>query len=74
MAHCDEIDNCSFFRTAIMEMPTVAEMMKNRYCHGDFDACARKSVLNQLGKEHVPANLAPNDHDRAQKIIDGVAE
>ena len=69
MDRCDQIETCRFFQAAMNNMPTVAEMMKQRYCHGDFDTCARTSVLNELGSENVPVNLAPNDDQRAREII-----
>ena len=70
MDRCDKIETCKFFQAAMKEMPTVAEMMKQRYCHGDFDSCSRMTVFNELGREHVPANLAPNDPQRAREIIE----
>ena len=44
MERCDQISTCTFFKTAITEMPTVAEMMKKRYCYGDFDACVQQAA------------------------------
>ena len=46
MERCDEIETCRFFEATMKEMPTVAEMMNQRYCHGDFNSCARKVVLH----------------------------
>ncbi len=70
MDRCDQIEDCSFFNVAMVEMPTVAEMMKQRYCHGDFESCARKIVFASLGTGKTPVSLAPNDHQRAREIID----
>lgn len=53
----------------MVTMPTVAEMMKKKYCHGDDASCARKLVFQTLGKGHAPVDLAPNDLERAKKII-----
>jgi len=50
-------------------MPTVAEMMKKRYCHGDYGSCARQLIFQSLGKGHAPVDLAPNDIQRAHRII-----
>lgn len=69
MATCDQIDTCRFFKEAMVTMPTVAEMMKKKYCHGDFDACARKLVFRTLGEGHTPVDLAPNDLQRAEAIV-----
>ena len=70
MDRCDQIETCKFFQAAMTEMPTAAEMMKKRCCHGDYQSCARKSVLERLGRDHVPASLAPNDHQRARNIVE----
>jgi len=69
MERCNEIETCRFFEATMKEMPTVAEMMTQRYCHGDFNSCARKIVFHALGEGHVPVNLAPNDDQRAREII-----
>lgn len=55
-------------------MPTIAEMMKKKYCHGDFDSCARKVVFQTLGEGHTPVDLAPNDIQRANRIISDTTE
>ena len=70
MKPCDQIETCRFFLSAMREMPTVAEMMKQRYCQGAFDTCARQLVLRKVGSEQVPINLAPNDTQRAREIIE----
>jgi hypothetical protein len=67
----DQIETCEFFNAAMTEMPTVAEMMKRQHCHRDHDSCARTTVLDRLGHERVPVDLAPNEHDRARQIIEG---
>ena len=69
MATCDQIETCRFFQEAMNTMPTIAEMMKKKYCNGDFDSCARKVVFLTLGKGHAPVDLAPNDIQRANRII-----
>jgi hypothetical protein len=69
MTTCDQIDTFRFFKEAMVKMPTIAEMMKKKYCHDDFDSCARKVVFQNLGKGHAPVDLAPNDIQRANRII-----
>lgn len=70
MVRCDQIEACGFFKVAMVEMPTVADMMKTRYCYGGFEDCAGKKVFKALGKGKTPANFAPNDLKRAKEIID----
>ena len=50
-------------------MPTVAEMMKDRYCYGDKHQCARVQVAREVGGHHVPPDLAPNEDERGRGII-----
>jgi hypothetical protein len=74
MDRCDQIETRTFFRSAMNEMPTVAEMMMKRYRHGDLESCAGRTILHQLGREHVPEDHAPNNHQRAQKIIESESQ
>ena len=69
MGECSELQGCRFFNETMHQMPTVGEMMKNRYCLGDFSACARYRTSKNLGSGSVPVDLAPNDHKRADKLI-----
>jgi hypothetical protein len=50
-------------------LPATAEIFKKIFCRGDFESCARLMVSRKLGKEKVPADLLPNQADRAQAII-----
>jgi hypothetical protein len=70
MEKCGRIESCGFFKTVITEMPTVSQMIVRRYCHGDYESCARLTVFGRLGSGAVPNNLAPNDHERARRIIE----
>ena len=51
-------------------MPTVAEMMKDRYCYGDKSRCSRVQVAREVGGHHVPPDLAPNENERGREIIE----
>ena len=66
---CKELETCSFFNEVIKDMPATAEMMKRRFCFGDFESCARVMVFRASGAGSVPRDLAPNDRQRADKII-----
>jgi hypothetical protein len=50
-------------------MTAVAQSMKKRLCLGDNANCARYQVFKKLGKPKVPADLIPNQTDRAAQII-----
>jgi len=47
---------CPFFNN--LALPATAEILKKKYCRGDFEKCARYQ-LKKSGKE-VPDNLWPD--------------
>ena len=67
MEYCDELPVCRFFNEVMSSMPTTAEMMKRQYCHADFSRGARIVLAKAGGK--VPADLAPNDLKRVQRLL-----
>jgi len=69
MADCTQLEQCKYFNEVLVTMPTVAEMMKERYCMGDPEQRARKIVLHAVGKKCVPLELAPKNVKRAHTII-----
>jgi hypothetical protein len=69
MADCTLLAKCIFFNDTMASMPTAADMMKKKYCLKDSSSCARFMVCTTLGREHVPADLFPNNSDRARVII-----
>jgi hypothetical protein len=50
-------------------MPSMATMMKSVYCQSDPDKCARLMIVKSVGREKVPADLFPNQIDKAKEII-----
>lgn len=69
MPDCEMTPKCLFFNDKMANMPTTANLMKRKYCQGDFSACARYVVCKALGKEKVPADLTPSQMDRAKLLI-----
>ena len=69
MPDCEMIAKCLFFNDKLADKPGTAEMMKNRYCRGDFKECARYVVCKALGREKVPADMFPIHMDKAQAMI-----
>ncbi len=69
MADCELIAGCVFFNDKMASMPAMAEMLKNRYCKGNNEDCARYMVFKKLGKPGVPTDLFPNAEDRAKAIL-----
>jgi len=71
MAECDKLATCLFFSDRLEDMPEVAALLKEQYCHGDFRACARFRVEEKLGSTSVPASLFPEDTITANRIVAG---
>jgi len=71
MARCELLEGCIFFNDRMHDYPFAADQMKQQYCLGDNQDCARYLVRNARGKEQVPADLFPTDVVRAEHIIAG---
>ncbi|MBU1076189.1 MAG: hypothetical protein KKH98_02780 [Spirochaetes bacterium] len=69
MADCPSLQGCPFFNDKMANMPAVADMIKRKHCKDAFTECARYMVSKALGKEHVPLDLFPNQHERAVELI-----
>lgn len=69
MSNCEFLPGCPFFNNKMKGMDSVKELMKKRYCMGEFSKCARYMVCTKSGKEAVPKNLFPNQQDRAAKLL-----
>jgi hypothetical protein len=67
MADCEKLLMCPFFTDKMKAMPSVTDLMKQTYCHGDKMQCARYQ-LSVVGIA-APLDLFPNDRDRADKIL-----
>ena len=72
MADCECLEGCPFFNDMMTGKPATAEMYKKKFCVGDSSECARYMVFKAVGKESVPADLYPNQKDRANNIISGI--
>lgn len=68
MADCEMIAKCIFFNDKMANKPATANLMKSKYCQGDFRSCARYTVCKKLGREQVPCDLFPSQIDRAQSL------
>jgi len=69
MADCEMIARCIFFNDKMANMPSTANMLKKKYCQGDFGKCARYVVCKALGKEKVPSDLTPSQMDKAKLLL-----
>lgn len=73
MADCECLPKCAFFHDRMKHMPAMSEVWKLNYCQGDSSRCARHVVFLELGKEGVPADLFPNELERAGGVLQGIA-
>ncbi len=69
MSKCELLETCPFFGDKMDEYPAGVAAMRRRYCQKDNSSCARYLIFKALGREKVPADLFPNDNNRAQLII-----
>jgi hypothetical protein len=69
MPDCKCLPLCPFFNDKMQNMPAAAALLKKRLCQGDNSQCARFMVLGALGRDKVPADLSPNQQDRAKSLI-----
>jgi hypothetical protein len=67
MANCEKLATCPFFSGHMVNMPGVADLMKETYCLGDKTICARYQVAS-TGLP-VPLDLLPNDVERARALL-----
>jgi hypothetical protein len=69
MAVCEILPSCIFFNEKMQNMPGTTAFFKVKYCQGDNTNCARFKVLKSCGRENVPADLFPNQVEKANNII-----
>lgn len=71
MTECDKLTTCIFYTDRMDDMPAAAELMKMKYCLGEFEICARHRVEARLGSTCVPKSLCPEESALADRIVAG---
>ena len=69
MKDCECLPRCPFFNDKMANMPSVAKLIKDKYCKGDNTKCARHIVFIALGSGKVPPNLFPSQIERVEEIL-----
>ena len=69
MENCERTPGCPFFNNNLENMPETAEKMKDIYCRGNKNLCARYKIARVLGPEKVLKHLFPNMADTAELIL-----
>ncbi len=67
---CEKLHKCPFFNDQLGAMPAVTGLLKQTYCLGDKTECARY-IVSSRGLQ-VPADLFPNDTNRARQLLRNV--
>lgn len=67
MAKCEKLSACPFFNDRLSNMPAVASLLKESYCLGEKEKCARYRV--SIAGLQVPLDLFPNDIHRAEHLL-----
>jgi hypothetical protein len=69
MPRCANTETCSFFTAEVGFSPILHDRMKECYCLGDHESCARLHAGRVLGNVNlVPQDLLPSDMERAQTL------
>jgi hypothetical protein len=67
---CPYHEKCPMFGNQICtKFPPLSEKLKDQYCRGKFETCARKCVRETIGKEFVPTMMLPQQSDWARQIL-----
>ncbi len=69
MPDCPKRPICSFYEKAEDREAERATPLLERYCRGNYAACARYAVAKALGYAAVPAALSPHDHAEARRLL-----
>ena len=69
MTECDRLASCIFFNDRMLNAPAAAALLKQQYCQGHYESCARRRVEAMVGSTSVPPDLFPEDVSRADRII-----
>ena len=69
MAVCECLEKCPFFNDKMANMPAMADLYKKNYCMGDSTHCARFMVFKAKGRDAVPADLFPNNVEKANALL-----
>ena len=73
MGECPMIASCQFASDRMKGMPSNSGRIKEQYCLDDFKSCARYMVGKKLGESRIPANLFPNQNERARSLVGSAA-
>lgn len=69
MSDCECLGTCPFFLDKMANMPSMSEILKQRYCRAGWQTCARHRIFTEFGRGAVPTDLFPNENEAAEELI-----
>ncbi len=69
MQICEFHEDCVFFNASAGYSPALNDAMKDRFCRSNNSDCARRKVIEALGRHAVPVDMLPTDYDRLESIL-----
>jgi hypothetical protein len=66
---CVYHEKCPLFANKTADYPTLSKKLKDQYCGGNPELCARKWVREAINKEAVPDLMLPQQHEWARQIL-----
>ena len=70
---CECLEKCPFFNDKMADMPSMSDLLKDRYCRGEWQSCARYRVFKAVGRDSVPSDLYPAQADKVDGIIAAIS-
>ena len=72
MAECKYFDNCpanTKVKGNLNKPMSIIKHYQENYCLENPAYCARRKVIGEVGKEALPSDLLPYQHEQAEQII-----
>lgn len=68
--HCPLCGECELIQNHKDRMPELIFRLMERYCRDDYSKCARKWLVDTLGRSAVPELMMPSQWEWAHNILD----
>jgi len=69
MANCEIYDSCPYAQGQVNGREDERDTLLEKYCNASSLHCARYMIHSTLGAENVPADLFPDEKDKAYLVI-----
>jgi hypothetical protein len=68
MLQCECITDCALYSDALVTMPGIARVFRDKYCAGNQVGCARYQAYQEFGLGNIPADLYPHEHCKLKEL------